>query len=60
MPGWYLVLEAAAEWSRPPWEIAQGNRVIWWLRWRFVRNEKARIANQRAKQAELNAMRRGY
>lgn len=32
MPEWYHVLEMAREWKVPPWEIAGGAKVIWYLR----------------------------
>lgn len=27
------VLLAAREWGRPPWELAGGAKVLWYLRW---------------------------
>jgi hypothetical protein len=60
LPPWYLVIEAAEQWGRPPWEIAgDDNEALWFLRWRFIRNERARVAQKRARDAELQQLRMG-
>jgi hypothetical protein len=42
-------LVAAEKWGCPPWEIAGGNKLVWWFRWvegqRLV-NEKLKLDNQ--------------
>jgi hypothetical protein len=37
-PAWITIIEAAKEWSRPPWEIDHHTKpIIWWIRWNIYR-----------------------
>jgi hypothetical protein len=40
------VLIAASEWGTPPWEIAGGSRLTWYLRW----NEWKKLEHKRMQQ----------
>jgi hypothetical protein len=42
------VLIAAETWGCPPWEIAEGDKVTWYMRWRFFQG-------QRIKREEIEA-----
>jgi len=53
-------LDAAAEWGRPPWEIAGHDtpfeRRKWWERWqarRHARNEVAQLREQEREQQKV-------
>lgn len=42
------VLAAAKEWGCPPWEIAGGHKLTWYIRWQEYRKqiaEKVKVAN---------------
>jgi len=41
------VLLAAEEWGVPPWEIAGGARVTWYLRWVEYHNMRTAKANHK-------------
>ena len=43
-PLWLDVLVAADEWGTPPWEIAGGSRLLWWLRWQAWKTQAAKKA----------------
>ncbi len=36
---WVGVLSACAEWGCPPWEILEGNKAIWLLRYFLYKKE---------------------
>lgn len=42
-PWWIAVLDCAAEWNMKPWEIAGGEIIVWYERWRARRNAQARV-----------------
>jgi len=43
---------AAEEWGCPPWEIASGSRMAWFMRWQFWNEQKARKADNDGKQRQ--------
>ena len=45
-PAWVAVLDAAKEWGVPAWEIADGSKVVWWLRWVTRRKLEIEIKEQ--------------
>lgn len=56
MPWWYLALEGAETWKRPPWEVYGGSPVIWHTRWRYLRNERAKIEAAKQRKRNLKAL----
>jgi hypothetical protein len=40
IPEWVLTLEAAEEWSQPPWVIEEEAPLLWWERWKVYREER--------------------
>lgn len=48
MPQWYLTLNMAREWGLPPWQIAGGAPLIWYLRYRALYTERARAEKKKA------------
>lgn len=36
-PGWVIVLEAAREWGVTPWAITGGSPILWFERWRALK-----------------------
>lgn len=48
MPAWYVTLEMAREWGLPPWQFAGGAPLIWYLRYRALYKEKARVEKKKA------------
>ena len=55
MPGWVMVLEAAKEWSIPPWQVEDEASVLWWQRWQVLREETARARKNAADKATERA-----
>jgi hypothetical protein len=49
---WVAVLDAAKDWGIPPWEIAGGNKLIWWERWVTRHKIEIKIAQQLAEQSQ--------
>lgn len=52
LPGWVGILQAAAAWGVPPWEITNEqppNRVLWLLRRGAYENEVARAGRDKYK-----------
>jgi hypothetical protein len=47
-----VALDAAADWKVPPWELAGGSPLLWYLRFRAYRNERAEAAAQRQQELE--------
>ena len=44
-PGWVLILDAAKDWGKMPWEIVKRpGPVIWWLRYKIYHQEVSRAA----------------
>lgn len=41
-PWWVPVLDCAVEWHMKPWEIAGGDMIQWYERWRARRNARAK------------------
>jgi hypothetical protein len=49
VPGWILILQAAKEWSIPPWQVEDEATLLWWQRWRVFEEE---VAEQRKSVAD--------
>ena len=47
MPGWALILAAAAEWGVPPWQVESEAPQLWWDRWLVMRSETAQARRDR-------------
>lgn len=50
IPLWCNVLDAAEEWGTPPWEISEdGNKLLWFLRWRVYKSEQVSAIKDKRK-----------
>lgn len=43
VPQWVMVMQAAAEWHIPPWQVENEASLLWWDRWNIYREEQARF-----------------
>jgi hypothetical protein len=59
-PAWTRIIMAAERWSRPPWELAPGGAVLWWLRDSIFRDIQAQVREmvRREHEAKQKARRR--
>lgn len=42
-PWWIPVLDVAVEWNMKPWEIAGGEPLQWYARWKARRDAHAKV-----------------
>lgn len=48
-PAWYVNLEMAKDWGRPPWEIVGGLAIVWMFRYRIAYRLEAEAAQYKSK-----------
>jgi hypothetical protein len=53
-----VTLDAAAEWKVRPWDLVGGYPLLWYLRFRVLRQERASVAAERQTELEMNALMR--
>ncbi len=41
-PGWVVTLDASADWGIPPWELTGESKLLWWLRYGMLREERTK------------------
>jgi hypothetical protein len=51
---WVSVLDAAKDWGRPPWEIAKGSPILWYVRWEITREIDAKVSSMSEEERVLN------
>ena len=58
-PAWVVIMEAAEKWGVPPYKVAGGSKLLWFVRFQEVRKYEIKRQEKSERERKLHGMRNG-